>query len=829
MTLQHNTAERQEAPPAAQPRLVGSNSSTPLHADRDIMHKFFTTIFKHCQGDKGHLVFRAFEYEKNKVCLNQWTPFAKCFVDEAVKAATEIARRTGKHRAVFSPPICIFGDQETKDGKRFSGESNVVSAPAIQVDLDKHPTASLIELWNVLGQPTLVVNSGGVWEGEDKLHAYWRLGEPARSEKERALLKRARAMASMLVDGDDTAAALSHPMRLPGSWHTKSEPRLCRITDDGDADREIKLEWAVEELSKALAAKGEEWKGRSAFASPGTGQFKTKEPLSPETLADAARIIPNDDLGWEAWNTIAMTFYDASHGSLEGYEALSEWSQKSLKYTPEGVEERWAHYPSSPPTEVSAGKLFHLIREVEPGYKQRPDLPAIWHEPSDPVESPAPAAAAKSIAEEAGVDDASAPTCVRDLNKRHAFVMNKGKAFVANLNASGEVTFSLKSSFFDQYANQLIRDGRREVSKAELWWASPHRAQFTGGVDFDPEQSRPGVFNMWRGFPAVRASANGSCELILRHIREVICNGVQRDFDYLIRWLAHILQQPADKPGVAVVLRGAKGTGKDTLGEYMGEILQHLYFMVADQILVTGAFNNHMTSKLLLHVQEAIWAGNKQAESALKSMITAPEMAAHPKGIDAFMVKSFMRVLMSSNEDWVVPASADERRFFVLNVSPDRIHSAEWFNPIRAEMHNGGPAAFAKYLRSIDLTGFDVRRPHKTDALREQQQASLADFPLFWSELIEDGTALPGAEGGSWEDEHARVKIDDLIRRYDDWRKNRKFSKAIGREEAGRRLKEFTKDEVQPAQVTIDGFRVAVRVLPPAARCRELWGQRCAL
>jgi hypothetical protein len=465
-------------------------------------------------------------------------------------------------------------------------------------------------------------------------------------------------------------------------------------------------------------------------------------------------------------------------------------------------------------------------RGAEPAIKERES----WFQPDAETNSElgALAAARPSIATEAGVDDASAPGFVRDLNKRHAFVMNKGKAFVANVAAGGEVTFSLKSAFFDRYANQLINDGRQKISKGELWWVDPNRAQFTNGVDFDPNGVAQGVFNMWRGFPAIRTREEGKCDLILRHIREVICSGVERDFEYLIRWLAHILQKPGEKPGVAVVLRGEKGTGKDTLGEYMGEILQHLYFMVADQTLVTGAFNNHMTGKLLLHVQEAIWAGNKQAESALKSMITAPEMAAHPKGIDAFMVKSFMRVMMSSNEDWVVPASTRERRFFVLNVSSERIQSATWFDPIREEMRNGGPAAFARYLRAIDLAAFDVRRPHKTDALREQQQASLTDFALFWSELIEDSSAFPGENGGSWEVEHARVKIDDLTRRYDDWRKHRKYSKHVSREEAGRLLKDYTRGEVQTAQATIDGNRVAVRVLPPAARCRVLWGQRCA-
>ncbi len=826
------------------PVLVSNNPPGRLTADRKVVQEFYDTIFARCEGATGYMVLRATEtHGKRRVIRNKWVRYPDDLIDSAEALATEVAALKGDERAVLAPPVCIFGDQVTGDGKRWSGESNVILAPTLTVDLDKHPASSLIQLWAVLGAPTLISASGGTWkgreedEGEDKLHAYWRLYEPACSVEDRALLKQVRAMAAKLIDSDSSAAPLSHPMRLPGSYHTKGEPKLCRITPDGDPKRNIKLGWAFDELAQALEKAGKTWDGSRGFAEPGTGQFKTKEPLPFETLLDAANIIPNDDLEWEDWNTILMTFYDASHGSLDGYEAATIFSQKSKRYTAEGCEERWAHYQSSPPSKLSAGSLFHRIREVQPDYQRRPDLPAIWHEAD--AETPAPVAeqvatptampvARQTLSAEAGIDDAAAPVLVREINRQHAFVMNKGRAFVANVAHGGEVTYSSKADFFNLLANRRVDDGKRKVSKGDLWWTDPHRAQFVNGIDFDPNGVAPGVLNIWRGFPALQAAPDAKCDLILRHIREVICSGVERDYQYLIKWLAHILQKPGEKPGVAVVLRGKKGTGKDTLGEYMSEILKHLYIMAADQTLVTGAFNHHMTGKLLLHVQEAIWAGNKQAESALKSMITAPEMLAHPKGIDAFMVKSFMRVMMTSNEDWVVPASEDERRFFVLNVSDERMQSAAWFDPIRAEMRSGGPAAFAQYLRAIDLTGFDVRHPHKTEALREQQRASLSDFALFWSELIEDSGTIPGENGGSWEVEHARVKLDDLVRRYDDWRKHRKYSKHVSREEAGRLLKDYTQGEVQAAQTTIDGSRVAVRVLPPAGRCRVLWGQRCA-
>ena len=42
------------------------------------------------------------------------------------------------------------------------------------------------------------------------------------------------------------------------------------------------------------------------------------------------------------------------------------------------------------------------------------------------------------------------------------------------------------------------------------------------------------------------------------------------------------------------------------------------------------------------------------------------------KGVNAIRMRNFVRVLMSSNEGWVVPAGMDERRFCVLDVDPGR-------------------------------------------------------------------------------------------------------------------------------------------------------------
>ena len=107
----------------------------------------------------------------------------------------------------------------------------------------------------------MVVASGGEWvnpetaEVERKLHMHWRLAEPTRTAEEHAKLKRARYLAQRLVGADATTIPLVHPLRLPGSWHRKAEPRLCEILHDVPT-AELELDDAVDRLEEAAKAKG---------------------------------------------------------------------------------------------------------------------------------------------------------------------------------------------------------------------------------------------------------------------------------------------------------------------------------------------------------------------------------------------------------------------------------------------------------------------------------------------------------------------------------------------------------------------------------------------
>jgi hypothetical protein len=152
---------------------------------------------------------------------------------------------------VFCPPLCTFSSREQ------AREGDILAGLTLSVECDREPLRARLILETLLGPATVVVKSGGVWtnghaESEDKVHLHWRLTRPA-CGTDIAKLKQARILAARIVGGDPSNTPVNHPIRWPGSWHRKAEPRLCTV-ETVNADIEIDLDTALQELTQAAPA-----------------------------------------------------------------------------------------------------------------------------------------------------------------------------------------------------------------------------------------------------------------------------------------------------------------------------------------------------------------------------------------------------------------------------------------------------------------------------------------------------------------------------------------------------------------------------------------------
>lgn len=165
-------------------------------------------------------------------------------IDDAVSSATIAA--THQERALYCPPLAGFSNAND------ATMAALVEAYTFTVDCDQYPLEALKRLVERLGPATLVLATGGEWENPDtgeveqKVHAHWRLTEPATGD-DLAKLKAIRGLAAERLGTDPSGVSPAHCFRAPGSWHRKGEPKLANITSH-NPNVEIDLDDAVEQL-----------------------------------------------------------------------------------------------------------------------------------------------------------------------------------------------------------------------------------------------------------------------------------------------------------------------------------------------------------------------------------------------------------------------------------------------------------------------------------------------------------------------------------------------------------------------------------------------------
>ena len=201
---------------------------------------------------------------------------------------------------------------------------------------------------------------------------------------------------------------------------------------------------------------------------------------------------------------------------------------------------------------------------------------------------------------------------VADINKDYAVVLAGNKAAVMKFERDQFRLLQI-DSFKNFFANRTYRIGNKAIPIASHWMRHKDRRQYEG-IEFAPGGGRDGYYNLWRGFAV--EPRQGDCSKVLGHLKDNVAQGNDANYRWILGWFAQLVQQPHIKMGTALCLRGKQGVGKTKVGEVFGSLLGNHYELVSDPRYITGQFNSHMAQLVLLHADEAFWAGDKSRRQA---------------------------------------------------------------------------------------------------------------------------------------------------------------------------------------------------------------------
>lgn len=364
------------------------------------------------------------------------------------------------------------------------------------------------------------------------------------------------------------------------------------------------------------------------------------------------------------------------------------------------------------------------------------------------------------------------PVEIDELNKIHAVITDfAGKCVIMNesrdpISGWEQVTFSSLHDLNGRYrARRKVLVGSKYMPLAEAWFSHRDRREYRGIV-FAPCKSTPGYYNLWRDFPLTPRP--GDCHLYLQHLHDNICGKDTALYHYVLNWMALTVQRPWERPGVALVLRGGEGVGKGMFCSEFGKLFGPHFKHVWSTRQLVGNFNAHLANALVVFADEALWAGDKASEGVLKALITERTIPLEYKGKDLVHVNNHVHLIISTNNEWAVPAGPRARRFCMIDVLDDHQQDTEYFGAIQKEMDNGGREALFHLLRNVNLEGVNLRKIPITEALTEMKKLTMAGTPAeFVYSILERRTLDPSHS--EWE---SRVTKASLHYQYAEWGKH---------------------------------------------------------
>lgn len=717
-------------------------------------------------------------------------------------------------------------------------------------------------------QPQITVESS-----PGKFHRYWLAAELA--------LDDFRDIMAVIVHdygSDPNAKDAARVLRLPGFLHLKDpkKPFLVRVTDESLAQP-----YAATQLLRAFQSR-QPTPDKDAPPEDTTARLIDKDKLQ-EIRSALSFIDPTDR---EAWLQAGMALHSLGSPN-QSFGLWDEWSQKTHKgnYDPVGQRRTWDSFGKRTGRLTTMATLFEMAKRagwVKPSLPRRPasvtDIrgenavrldyerrireaegdqgellyvltPEIL---ASSLREATKALLLKLISESTGVsvgalradgprrprsgdDDAfeQPEKFIPALNERHAVVPVGGRVLILNREYDPALrrpllTFSARSDFITRYENRSVRKGGEDIDVGTYWLKSPKRRQHDGLV-FMPGGEVPGYYNLWTGWGV--QPKPGRCGLFLSFLRDVICGGCDQRAAYVWGWLAHLFQRPQELPGTCLVLRGKQGVGKNRFAEAIGRLVGAHFIALSSLNQVAGRFSGHLADVLLVFANEAIWGGDKSAEGALKSMITDPYSVIEAKGKDIRSCANYKRLIVASNEDWVVPRGKSDRRFVVLDVSDRRKEDRDYFAALMAELKAGGYSALMHALMTADISHFEPSRiPEVARATGwELAVRSGNSMERWWFDVLQRGylyyeepTYAAAGEGESGHLWPKTIECERIQGMYLKWSERHRVAHPESVETLGGALRQFGLRRVRPRAAN---RRVWAYELPDMDIAREVYGQ----
>lgn len=330
-------------------------------------------------------------------------------------------------------------------------------------------------------------------------------------------------------------------------------------------------------------------------------------------------------------------------------------------------------------------------------------------------------------------------TSIKEEFEKTNFKIQDPVGFYSNI--GGEWRFNDRKTFKVLYENLLLSNGSSFI---DLWLKDPSiKTYLRTGFYPNINECPINIFNLFTNFDASKKDVNlEDIEPILCHIKILVDRNIEC-YDFLLDWFADIIQNPSKLNGIAVIINGQHGCGKDILMSWFSEKIlgMHLCYKTSTpQKDIFDTFNNARNNKLLIHIEEAnkFVIDNINIE-AFKNMITDTYCSIRKMRQDTEgNQRNYNRFILSTNNSDPLHIAETERRFFAVRASSDKCGNLEYFSKLLESMAKPGvQRGFYEYLLKRDINKRNWMKLPQTKYLQEAKLANISNIYHFLYSYIQ--------------------------------------------------------------------------------------------
>ena len=343
--------------------------------------------------------------------------------------------------------------------------------------------------------------------------------------------------------------------------------------------------------------------------------------------------------------------------------------------------------------------------------------------------------------------------------KRVCVCVNKGKQyFVLKDYDDVRNTTTLTYLYPKQFKERMIsinigkyyKDGKlREATAWGVYNAGANKNLFLkDGLRFYDE--RPDFFSYFNGYNyrLMESVDMTKIDLYLKHIREVIADNDEIVYNFILDWVSFIFQNISGKTGIAFVITGKQGTGKNIFTNEICNLMKRYSNPNVSNIdNVIGKFNVAIENMKLIVCNEMTSAEtNKYLNSdALKTVTTENVLDINQKNEPVRTIENVVNLIFVSNHFVPVKVDEDDRRYFMVETSDKYKGDFGYFDRlVKSFEADGFHENLLTFFMKRDISRFDPRKIPMTKTKREVLNSTKTSYRLFVEEYIEEFSKREG-------------------------------------------------------------------------------------